>query len=105
MIRWLGHPQHFIAAADCFFRLATELDHYIISTVGDYRDADNNIKPVGGGKDDLFETYVFKKECGLEQKCGCPTITDWAEVEGVRTNTDVAAERMHLHMIKKYRYK
>jgi len=56
--------------------------------------------PIGSGKDDYYETYVFK--CDGEDEYGNPNITDLTEVEGIRYADSRDAEKGHMVMCEKY---
>lgn len=112
---WLGYPQHFCAAKDCRFHMATIVGKYVISTVGDYHpprvvqgdEGPDRMQPtekpetIGAGPDSFYETFVFRCD-GLGQ-CGCcAAITSMDVLDGPRTATAVEAQKCHMEMCRKY---
>ena len=105
-----GHAQHFICSKDCLFHLATEVigknRRVVISTIGDcYLPKDvsgidtNKPQEIGCGR--TFETFVFK--CSIKrQKCGCPVIKDWCEIEGIGANSAQEASLNHNNMVESW---
>lgn len=99
---WGGYPGHFIGAHDCRFRLNTRVGPWIVSTVGEYtpRLLSSEVRPLGGGTHDLYETMVFvaKREAG----CGCWVQESGAERDCVRYATHEEAQSGHLAMCEKW---
>ena len=104
----IGCAGHFISSDSCRFRRHTQVGtKYRVSTVGDlyYRSEPNTRQTVGAGKKDFFETFVFKtngKPSAGSEGCGCMTVVDWSEVEGVRWETAGEAQKGHEAMVRKY---
>ncbi len=101
---WMPHPQHFIGASSCQFRLGTYVNGYIISTVGEYRPSSSNGEDQEIGADRKYETMVFKasKRKGKEEQC-CPyqiDVSDEVDFEGY--NDAVSATQGHYKFCKKY---
>lgn len=102
---WQGHPAHLCVADRCQFRLNTRVGRWVVSTVGEYYPIGSDMhnskpEPIGGGKEALYETYVFG--AGETLGCGCVDITDTEEVEGRRYGTAAEAQAGHLEMCRKY---
>jgi hypothetical protein len=103
-----GYAGHFIAWADCLFRLHTSVDsRYRISTVGDWRpplppnhEGEKRLarEPMTIGPGRLFETMVF--ELGAD---GEPT--SYAELDASAYNTAAEAEAGHEALVRKYEQK
>lgn len=73
MRRELGHPGHFIGAADCLFRRHTHTREYCVSTVGEWRIKSSSVGFVEIGPGRLYETMVFKLTTDDEGCCPrCP---------------------------------
>lgn len=117
--RWLGHAQHFCAADNCRFHLATVVGKYVISTVGDYyppltasskltgsaadlkagRRPERVRERIGAGEDSFFETFVFQVDTKAKKAdCGCPELKSFCEVWGERAATAQEATRKHMGM-------
>ena len=134
--RWFGNSGHLIVGRDCRFHLATLVGPWWVSTVGEYlpdiavREITAEVRgiavpegirgdaaeswwlknvgyePIGGGKDSLYETMVFRAgppcmedDCG---QCGAPYPTEWDELDGVRYVTAGEATRGHEAMCEKW---
>lgn len=68
---WYGNAGHLCVSSDCRFHLCTEVNGYLVSTVGEYYPyGEKTMKPVGLMPKDLYETMVFKMS-GSRCKCGC----------------------------------
>lgn len=101
-VTWHGHAQHFICARSCQFRMATSVGPYVISTVGEYdpKGSDDGAwTAIGCGR--LYETMVFRTE-GTHERCGCPLIKDFEELECAGYNDPVAATKGHMLMLGRY---
>ena len=96
---WCGFPHHFIGGKDCHYHLATFVagGRYLISTVGDYRPKGYDCAPVTLGADALsfYETMVFASDPSVCTD-GCPTVTDYTELDGQRSTTADEAARTHI---------
>lgn len=108
---WLGHPQHFIAADSCRFRLATRVGAFVVSTIGDYYLSELAAKAIGRDPNEpeeigyrrKFETMVFAVADGGGRKpCGCPELRDYTELETVPYNDGAAAQRGHMDVCRQY---
>lgn len=99
--RWYGYPGHFICADRCLFRLCTEVNGYLVSTVG-HLQSGGEMERIGAGKEDFFETYVFNTKptrCS-NSACGCdmPEIHSM-ELEGsIRSATPGEAQAHHIRL-------
>lgn len=97
---WMPHPAHFICASNCRFVLATYVNGYIVSTVGEYLPDETvreiiaesrrvklegkgdarrhdflqklGYEPLGANPDSLYETMVFKARPSDEPDSCCP---------------------------------
>lgn len=110
--RWFGRAGHFIGGHDCLFHLCTDVGHYLVLTVGDYRPRraegmgmgsrmPDKATPLGAGPD-RYETYVFRKKKGVcDCGCGMPKI-DLSEIDGTLVDSDPAAVALHFEMCRKY---
>lgn len=98
--KWYGYAGHFICGSKCAFHLATRVNGFLISTVGDYRPDGKKPEPLGAEKDSLFETFVFR--CGGDDIYGNPNIADYAEIDVERYAKSNAAERGHYRYCEKY---
>lgn len=109
----LGCPGHFIAVDSCQYRRHTQVGSYRVSTVGDYYQMDytdpqgrrTKRSTVGSGKDDFFETMVFKttrKPARDNDGCGCREVKDWGGLECFRSANPKAAHKRHEQMVAKY---
>ncbi len=100
---WYGYPGHFIGSSSCQFRMCTEVNGYLISTVGDYRPYENKpAKEIGINR--LYETMVFRITGRCTAKgcdCNMPNING-SELEMVPANTPGEAQAGHLAMCAKY---
>ena len=106
--KWFGHAAHLCVARWCLFHLATEVNGYLISTVGDYQ------APMGGeenapraeiGYKRFFETMVFKAGIPCTAKdcdCGLPDLASGEELEAAGYQTAGEAAAGHIAMCKKY---
>ena len=98
-----------IVGARCRFHMLTAVGNYLISTVGDYHQRDDDIEPtpIGAGKDALYETFVFNFRrgtiCALPDcDCGHPEPDEWGEIDGERAATGKAAREAHMRYCEKY---
>lgn len=125
---WFGNAAHFICGFDCRFHLATLVNGYIVSTVGEYFPDEGSreilasskgIKLEGRGDarkydfmkkygyeeigcDRKYETMVFKAGPVCVRKgcaCGLPEI-DGSELDFSGYNDAGAATRGHMAMCK-----
>lgn len=99
--KWYGYAGHFIGGKNCAYHLATRINGYLISTVGDYYNSEGIRTTIGAGEDAWFETYVF--ECSGEDKDGNPEWVNWSEIDGERYADSNAAEAGHYRYLAKYR--
>ena len=101
---WMPHPAHFIASRDCNFRLATHVNGFVVSTVGEYRprsaDREASYEEIGLGR--LYETHVYRALPG-ENPC-CPFEADvCAGTEDSAAYNDAAsAYAGHMAMLEKW---
>lgn len=126
---WMPHAAHFICGRSCAFHLATHVNGYIISTVGEYhpstsRDARGDLRmaPGGGilarrdgekpeeiGAGRLYETMVFRARkmewaevTKPEDRC-CPyEIVSGDNIDFAPYNHPGDAYAGHLKLVKKY---
>lgn len=102
---WMPHAGHFILGRSCGFRLNTYVNGYIVSTVGELkypRDAeDAPDRPLGAGKDSLYETMVFKAKKSKEKCCPYQQV-DGNTLDSARYKTAEAAVKGHHEMLAKW---
>lgn len=68
--RWQGSPGHFILGDRCVYHLNTVVGPWLVSTVGELRDAwRDDFRPVG--HDRMFETMVFRAGSPCTEDAGC----------------------------------
>lgn len=102
---WMPHAAHFICGPDCQFTLATYVNGYIISTVGELvtsRIKSEKFETVALGR--LYETMVFKAKKGDDNKC-CPYVMDYGDdgdLDQEGYNDPEKAYLGHLAMCEKY---
>lgn len=103
---WMAHPAHFIGANDCQFRLATYVNGFIISSVGEYKPMFSN-KPdwqeIGWGR--TYETMVFKarKATGENECAACLyVVSDFSNIDMEGYDSAKAAYAGHIAMCEKY---
>lgn len=65
---WMGHQAHL--CVNCRFHLATFVNGYIVSTVGDYYSKGKKTT-IGGGTNSFFETFVMEAIEAPKMEC-CP---------------------------------
>jgi len=116
--KWFGNAGHFIGARDCRFHLCTQVDKFLISTVGEYfptyelRKNDIELNkfekenPWGKkiGCDRIFETMVFEagKPCDRPScHCRLPEISG-SDLDFNGYNDRKAATEGHMEMCLKY---
>lgn len=128
--KWFGNAGHFICSPWCRFHLCTQVEEYLVSTVGEYvPDSEareifaecRNVKLKGRGEARLadymqkigfedigcgrkYETMVFVagKPCDADGcNCGLPSITG-SELDMAGYNDAGAATAGHLAMCKKW---
>ena len=96
-IKWFGSQLHL--CVKCDWHTATVVnDKYLISTVGDWYNANGERDEVGVGR--FYETMVFEIE-GY-RKCGCPNVSSFEEVDFEGYNTCKEATQNHMLMIDKW---
>jgi hypothetical protein len=74
---WMPHAAHFVGASSCEFRLATYVNGYIVSTVGEYIPRGSyEVQNIGWNR--KYETMVFKSRKSKEPgHCeACPYFID-----------------------------
>lgn len=123
-VLWMPHPAHFIGAYECGFRLATYVNGYIISTVGEYaiygesptKEQTKILKKIyglkkysalGGDLDSFYETMVFDAtENDDDESACCPyKITNTGEpVETYHYKTNKEATDNHMKLVEQYRF-
>jgi hypothetical protein len=97
---WMPHPAHFCGAESCRFRMATYVNGYIVSTIGEWFLKDKTEKQEIG-LNRFYETMVFKaiksdcKACPYEIESGCEI-----DIEGY--NEPEEAFEGHYKMCEKY---
>ena len=97
---WHGSAGHFICSDQCRRHLCTDVGDYRISSVGDLY-IDGKRETVGATG--YYETLIFRldnKICGCG--CGQRTITEWTELDGLRSDDLAEAERTHMDFCHKY---
>jgi len=104
-VLWMPHAGHFILGRNCGFRLNTYVNGFIVSTVGELRHSgdreDDPDRPLGAGKDSLYETMVFKAKKS-RQKC-CPyQQVDGTALDSTRYKTAEAATVGHHKLLAKW---
>lgn len=69
---WYGNAGHLCVSRKCEFHLCTEVNGYVVSTVGEYYPNGINMpmEPVGLMPKELYETMIFEFS-GSRCKCGC----------------------------------
>ena len=110
--KWYGNAGHFCLGHECRFHLATEIEGYMISTVGElvrsmFFHSSGGYQEIGAGR--LYETAVFElddpvqrcnaKICG---GCGRPNPSNWNPIELVEANTAKEATDNHYMLCKNY---
>ena len=101
---WMPHAGHLIVGELCRFRLNTKVGAWIVSTVGEYLSADQEICELGIGR--TYETMVFlAKEAPMSEAC-CPwRIANGENVDVEGYNDAGAAYRGHLAMCEKWSHR
>lgn len=113
---WMAHAAHFCAGHLCQFTLATHVNGYIVSTIGEYAPhtvslpgkwigfrARKHIDPFEtmGASPHLYESMVFKAKKG-RNGC-CPFVMkSGRELEAVRYMTSDQAYAGHMKLLKKW---
>lgn len=101
---WMPHAAHFVASEQCRFRMATVVNDFIISTVGDYFPYGENFrKEIGRNR--FFETMVFlsKDNDNDSDYCDCCfKLTSGDELEMEPYNDSVSAVKGHINMCNTY---
>ena len=103
----LGCAGHFIGGAECRFTRHTQLEHYKVSTVGNYfpsrKEEHPQRRPIG--LSGFFETMVFptgsEPQPGSEG-CGCRVVISWIELECQRYDTAGEANDGHEAAVERY---
>ena len=98
--KWYGYAGHLCVGKRCAYHLATRIDGYLISTVGDWIDGGTVPREIGPEPDDLFESYVFL--CRGEDCEGNPIIVNWEGVERRHYANSLSAELGHYELLEKY---
>jgi len=125
---WMPHPAHFICSHACRFVLATHVNGYIVSTVGEYfpdssvreifaKTRGKVIKGKGGewdanylkdigfeevGCDRKYETMVFRAVPNPQYNC-CPYAIDVGDEKDFRGYNDPGdAYKGHIELCEKY---
>ena len=98
--KWYGYAGHLIVASRCAYHLSTRVGGYLVSTVGDYRLDGKSRETIGSGKDDFFETFVFR--CNGDTPDGDPNILSFEQIDGERYAESIDAERGHYRYCEKY---
>lgn len=122
---WMPHAGHLIIGNKCQFHLATAINGYLISTVGEYvpdsvvrailrrsrgretslrgdaEERDFGFEEIGYGR--LYETMVFHATPTDEPNSCCPyRMASPVELDMGAYNTPEAAYRGHLAMVQKW---
>ena len=95
---YCGGQHHFVGRCD--FHLATFVNGFLVSTVGEYRPVsdDNTYRPLGLESDDFYETMVFAtQDCEDE-----PQVMSWSELYCERYATPAAANAGHSRVVARY---
>lgn len=126
---WMPHAAHLIVGRDCRFHLATVVNGYLISTVGEYL-PDSQVREImaqsrkvsleGKGDERLadfmrkvgyeeigfgrkYETMVFRSSRRPDKSSCCPyTAADWSEIDFEGYNKPEDAYSGHLKMCRKW---
>lgn len=105
-IVWHGQAGHFVGWRDCQWHLCTEVNGYIISTLGEYipnrqRNTVGQAMPLGLSPDDLYESMIF--EVGGHCPCGCghPTQSG-SSLDMNRYKTPLEARLGHMKLVEEY---
>lgn len=100
--RWCGQAHHFIAADSCRFHLTTFVANgqILVSSVGDYYYNDDR-QTLGAAPDSWYETMVFQTDPDNLYE-GCPMVTSWSELDGIRYATAEEANNGHLALCRTY---
>lgn len=122
-IIWMPHPAHFIGSHNCEFRLATYVNGYIVSTVGEYAlygkyptvGESKYLKKIYGKKiysslgnmDEFYETMVFNaaKNTKEESQCCLYIVEDLNPIVTIHYKTNIEAYNGHMKYIKEYENK
>ena len=105
---WMPHPAHFCCASRCFFRLATYVGKYIVSTVGEMEatEIDRKFNPDSQfaevGLDRLYETMVFHARKSNCKACKYEIIVKKGEIEAQGYNSPEEAMQGHMELCEKY---
>ena len=99
---WGGYAGHLCVGKNCAFHLSTYLpEGYLVSTVGHYLPQGKEpMDTVGSGKDDFFETMVFRCD-GINADLDA-IIPDLSEIYRERYADSRDAERGHYAMCEKW---
>lgn len=97
---WMPHAAHLIVGDECRFHLATYVNGFIVSTVGEYVH-DGKRRTIGRNR--FYETMVFVARPGTGT-C-CPWVqADGQDVDFEGYNDAGAAREGHMRMVEKYRH-
>jgi hypothetical protein len=100
---WYGNAGHFCNSRKCRFHLCTEVNGYVISTIGEYYPtSEKEMERLGVGSKDFYETLVYSVS-GDRCKCGCNQPNYSAStIEMVRYATPKEANEGHIKLCEKY---
>jgi hypothetical protein len=99
-VKWYGRAGHFICGDQCLFHLCTQVDQYLISTVGDYYPK-LGVPKEKIGYNRFYETMVFKIIGVCSCGCGLPGI-DPTERDSNVYNDPISATEGHQKLVDKY---
>lgn len=100
--KWYGYAGHLCVSRRCAYHLCTRIGDYLISTVGAYYPfGSDKMETIGGGREDFYETFVFK--CEGDDNNGDPIITT-DEIDTKRYAKSIEAEEGHYAFCWKYQH-
>ena len=95
--KWYGDALHLCVSAKCRFHLATEINDFVISTVGDYWPTESARETITSVNDGFYETGMFRIQGRCDCGCGEPEI-DPTELKTRVYATPGEANAGHLEM-------
>jgi hypothetical protein len=108
-IIWHGQAGHFVCWRRCVWHLCTEVNGYVISTLGEFfpdmhHDNLGEMEPMGLTPNEMYESMVFEVMGHCHCGCGHPTISG-SELVTQRYKTPLEARLGHMALIEEYKNK
>ena len=105
-IIWHGQAGHFVCWRDCLWHLCSEVNGYVISTLGEYyRNRPQNqigeMERLGIEPDSFYESMVFEVQGHCDCGCGHPKISG-SSLDMNRYKTPLEARLGHMALIEEY---